>query len=54
MSRAAASLHRDPQRVGAQKPAAETAVREALAKGRITGLYFPGVHAGTAADAPSL
>lgn len=54
LAKQGASLHRDPRRVEEQKAVAETAVRQALADGRITGLYFPGEHAGTAAEAPSL
>jgi hypothetical protein len=54
LAKQGASLHRDPQRVEQQKAAAEAAVQEALAEGRITGRYFPGEHAGTPANAPSL
>lgn len=49
-----ASLHRDEARVAAQKQAAKEATDRALAEGRITGLYFPGEHAGTADEAPNL
>lgn len=43
-----ASLRRDPEKVAREQAAAAEANAQALASGRITGLYFPGALAGTA------